>query len=48
MTALTGRMMIIKPMVMKTVAIPLPVTYLHRTTGLQGKRKLLPVQKRAD
>ena len=27
-------------------AIPLPVTYLHRTAGLQGKRKLLPVQQR--
>ena len=23
-----------------------PVTYLHRTAGLQGKRKLLPVQQR--
>ena len=29
-------------------AIPLPVTYLHRTADLQGKRKLLPVQKRPD
>lgn len=26
-------------------AIPLLVTYLHRTAGLQGKRKLLPFRK---
>mgnify|MGYP000488395214 CR=1 FL=1 len=31
-----------------TAAIPLPVTYLHRTADLQGKRKLLPVQKKPD
>ena len=41
-------MMIIRPMVTVPAAIPLPVTYLHRTADLQGKRKLLPVQKRAD
>ena len=39
-------MMIIRPMVTVPAAIPLPVTYLHRTAGLQGKRKLLPVQQR--
>ena len=38
----------IRPMVTIPAVIPLPVTYLHRTAGLQGKRKLLPVQKRAD
>ena len=41
-------MMIIRPMATVLIAIPLPVTYLHRTAGLQGKRKLLPVQKRPD
>lgn len=41
-------MMIIRPMVTVPAAIPLPVTYLHRTADLQGKRKLLPVQKRPD
>ena len=35
-------------MVPVPAAIPLPVTYLHRTADLQGKRKLLPVQKRPD
>ena len=37
---------IIRPMVTVPAAIPLPVTHLHRTAGLQGKRKLLPVQQR--
>ena len=37
---------IIRQMVTVLAAIPLPVTYLHRTAGLQGKRKQLPVQKR--
>ena len=35
-------MMIIRPMVTVPAAIPLPVTYLHRTAGLQGKRKTAP------
>ena len=49
MTVLTRKvMMIIRPMATVLIAIPLPVTYLHRTAGLQGKRKLLPVQKRPD
>ena len=46
MTVLTRKMIIIRLMVTNPVAIPLPVTYLHRTAELQGKRKLLPVQKR--
>lgn len=46
--AIAGGLKIIRPMVTVPAAIPLPVTYLHRTAGLQGKRKLLPVQKRPD
>ena len=46
MTALISKMIIIRQMVTVLAAIPLPVTYLHRTAGLQGKRKQLPVQKR--
>ena len=49
MTVLAKKVMrTIRPMVTIPAVIPLPVTYLHRTAGLQGKRKLLPVQKRAD
>ena len=43
-TAVLARkvMMIIRPMVTVPAAIPLPVTYLHRTAGLQGKKETAP------
>ena len=47
MTVLTRKvMMIIRPMVTKLVAIPLPITQQHRTASLQEERKPHHVRKR--
>lgn len=45
MTALIRKMIIIRQMVTVLAAIPLPVTYLHRTAGLQGKGNSSPCRK---